>query len=289
METAIGVFVSRERAEEAVRELLQQKVPREAIVFLTLSESEAVALGKELGGYAGGFVGGSAGLAAATVASLAIPGIGLVFALGVGATALLGLVGAGTGAAMGKAISEGAGVVPPTAGAQSAEDAAFFREVLKEGRSLIVVRTESPDTANAACGVLDRLGIGMKGHTPGKMQTATRQAEGITVLDVRGRITLGEGNVMLRDIVRGLLEKGSRRILLNLKDVDYVDSSGLGELVRSYTTVRNQGGQLKLVNLSGRVRDLLQATSLTAVFEIHEDEAGAIRSFGGDSARGHSG
>jgi len=279
METAIGVFVSRERAEEALRELIEQHVPQEAMVFLTRSESEAVALGKEMGAYAGGFMGGSAGLTGATVASLAIPGIGLVFALGVGATALLGWIGAGTGAAVGKAISEGSGVLQPTAGVQSAEDAAFFREVLKEGRSLIVVRTESHGTAASACGVLDRLGIGMHGRTPGKMQTSTRQVAGVSVVDVKGRVTLGEGNVMLREVIRGLLENGNKKLLLNLKDVDYMDSSGLGELVKSFTTVKNQGGQLKLVNLNDRVRDLLKATSLILIFEVHQDESGAIQSF----------
>jgi len=279
METAIGVFVSRERAEEAVKELLKQKVPQEAVVFLTRSESEAVSLGKQLGAYVGGFAGGSAGLTGATVASLAIPGLGLVFARGVGATALLGWIGAGTGAAVGKAISEGGGVVPPTPGAQSAEDAAFFREVLQEGRSLVVVRTESHGTASTACEVLDRLGIGMRGRTPGKMQAGTRQANGVSVVDVKGRVTLGEGNVMLREMIRGLLETGSKKILLNLKEVDYMDSSGLGELVKSYTTVKNQGGVLKLVNLSDRVRDLLKATSLILIFEVHQDEPGALASF----------
>lgn len=279
METAIGVFVSRERAEEAVRELLRQEVPQESIIFLTKSESEAVALGKDVGTYAGGFVGGSAGLAGATIASLVIPGIGLVFALGVGATALLGWLGAGTGAAVGKAISAGSGVVEPTTHGQSAEDAAFFRDVLNAGRSLIVVRTESMKTATAACGILDRQGIGMQGKTPGKMETAVRQANGVSVLDVSGRITLGEGTVALRDIIRGLLDKGNMKILLNLKEVDYVDSAGLGELVRSYTTVRKQGGQAKFLNLSGRVRDLLQATGLLAVFEIFDSESAAIQSF----------
>jgi len=280
METAIGVFVSRERAEGAVRDLLRQQVPQESIIFLTKSESEAVAMGKEVGSYVGGFAGGTAGLAGATVASLAIPGIGLVFALGVGATALLGWLGAGTGAAVGKAISSGSGVVEPTTHGQSAEDADFFRDVLNAGRSLIVVRTESLDTAKSACGILDRQGLGMQGTTPGKMETASRQANGVSVLDVKGRITLGEGTVALREVIRGLLDKGSRKILLNLREVDYVDSAGLGELVRSYTTIRKQGGEVKFLNLSGRVRDLLQATGLLAVFEVFNSESAAIQSFG---------
>src|SRR6202165_426355 len=107
METAIGVFAERERAEEAVKHLLDQDVPKESIVYLTRSESEAKSVGKELGAYAGGFVGGAAGLSAgvATATLLAIPGIGPVFALGFGAAVLLGLVGAGTGAVVGASAS----------------------------------------------------------------------------------------------------------------------------------------------------------------------------------------
>src|SRR5437870_1382010 len=94
-------------------------------------------------------------------------------------------------------------------------------------------------------------------------------------------LTLGEGNVMLREIVRDLAEKGSRRIVLNLGEVDYVDSSGVGELVKTHTTIRNKGGELKLANLSKRVHDLLHMTRLSAVFDIQKDEASAIKSFGG--------
>jgi anti-sigma B factor antagonist len=150
---------------------------------------------------------------------------------------------------------------------------------LKARRSLIVVRTESPETANTACSILDRLGLGMKGRTPLKMQTNTREVDGVTILDVSGRITLGEGNVMLREIVREFVESGRKRILLNLGEVEYVDSAGVGELVKTYTTVRNQGGQLKLVNLSKRVRDLLQMTRLYTVFDVEKEEATAIKSF----------
>src|SRR4030088_3731778 len=107
METAIGYFPPRDRAEEAVKELREQQVPKEAIIYLTRSESEAKSIAKELGTYAGGFVGGAAGLSAGVAAAtlLAIPGIGPVFALGFGAAALLGLVGAGTGAAVGASAS----------------------------------------------------------------------------------------------------------------------------------------------------------------------------------------
>jgi anti-sigma B factor antagonist len=280
VETAIGVFASRDRAEEAVKELRQHGVPEQSIVFLTRSENEAKTIAKELGATLGGFVGGAAGMSGGVVAAtLLLPGIGPVFALGFGAAALLGLAGAGAGASI--FASSGADAPKPTPDEKCSEDVSFFREVLKEGRSLIVVRTESRETATSACGILDRLGLGMQGQTPVKMQTATRQVGGVTVLDISGRITLGEGNVILREIVRDLAEKGQKRIVLNLGEVQYIDSSGVGELVKSHTTIRNQGGELKLTNLNKRVHDLLQMTRLSAVFDIQKDEASAIESFGG--------
>lgn len=112
------------------------------------------------------------------------------------------------------------------------------------------------------------------------MKASTRQTDGITIVDLSGRITLGEGSVILRDIVRDLLGKGTKRILLNLGDVTYIDSSGIGELVSAFTSVRNQGGELKLLNLTKKVHDLLQITKLYTVFDVHDDEAKAITSFG---------
>jgi anti-sigma B factor antagonist len=99
------------------------------------------------------------------------------------------------------------------------------------------------------------------------------------VIDVAGRITLGEGSSALRDALRDLVSKNQKKILLNLGDVSYIDSSGIGELVSGFTTVTNSGGNLKLLNLNKRVKDLLQITKLYTVFDVHEDEAGAIRSF----------
>lgn len=106
-----------------------------------------------------------------------------------------------------------------------------------------------------------------------------RQVGDVIVVDVSGRITLGEGSSNLREGIRGMVAKGNKKILLNLADVSYIDSSGIGELVSGYTTVANQGGKLKLMNLTKRVRDLLQITKLYTVFEVFDDEAGAIRSF----------
>ena len=98
-------------------------------------------------------------------------------------------------------------------------------------------------------------------------------------MDVAGRITLGEGSSALRDLLREMVGKNQKKILLNLGEVSYIDSSGIGELVSGFTTVTNQGGQLKLLNLTKRVKDLLQITKLYTVFDVHEDEAGAVRSF----------
>jgi anti-sigma B factor antagonist len=116
------------------------------------------------------------------------------------------------------------------------------------------------------------------------MKATTRQVDAITVIDLSGRITLGEGCTQLRQLIRDLLGKGSKNILVNLADVTYIDSSGIGELVSAFTAVSNQGGQLKLLNLTKKVHDLLQITKLYTVFDVHDDEAKAIASF--DKAAG---
>lgn len=106
-----------------------------------------------------------------------------------------------------------------------------------------------------------------------------RQAGDVTILDLSGKITIGEGSVQLRDSVRKLLEDGKKKVLLNLGDVSYVDSSGIGELVSSYTTTNNQGGQLKLLNLTKKIQDLLMITKLLTVFETFDNESEAVASF----------
>ncbi len=111
------------------------------------------------------------------------------------------------------------------------------------------------------------------------MKASTRQVDGVTIVDLSGRITLGEGSVVLRDTIRDVVGQGHKKILLNLGDVTYIDSSGIGELVSAFTTVRNQGGELKLLNLTKKVHDLLQITKLYTVFDIKDDEATAIKSY----------
>ncbi len=108
---------------------------------------------------------------------------------------------------------------------------------------------------------------------------ASREVDGVTVVELSGRITLGEGSVQLRDTIRDLIAKGQRHILLDLGEVNYIDSSGLGELVSAYTTAKNQGAGLKLLKLTKKVHDLLQLTKLYTVFDIYDDEASAIASF----------
>jgi anti-sigma B factor antagonist len=108
---------------------------------------------------------------------------------------------------------------------------------------------------------------------------ASREVGGVFVLDLKGKITLGEGSVQVRDAIRGLVGKGKKSVLLNLGDVSYIDSSGLGELVGAYTTAKNQGANLKLLKLTKKVHDLLQLTKLYTVFETYDDETIAIASF----------
>ena len=114
------------------------------------------------------------------------------------------------------------------------------------------------------------------------MKASSRRVDGVTILDLSGRITLGEGSVVLRDQIRDLLGKSEKKILLNLGDVTYIDSSGIGELVSAFTTVRSQGGELKLLNLPKKVHDLLQITKFFSIFDVsdvEDDEASAVKAF----------
>jgi anti-sigma B factor antagonist len=111
------------------------------------------------------------------------------------------------------------------------------------------------------------------------MQIDERMAGDVVVLDLKGKITLGEGDELLKDKVNSLVNQGHKKIVLNLADVPYIDSAGLGEVVRTYTTVSRQGGALKLLNLTKRITDLLSITKLLTVFETFDSEGEAVRSF----------
>ncbi len=283
LEIAIGVFSSRDRAQEAVKQLKQQGIPEAAIVFLTRSEDEARAAAKSLARTVGNLAQGAAD-ASVAIADFLLPGIGTVFALGFGGVTFLRMAGIRAALALGLEVGEEGKLREPVAG-EKCEEAALLREVLKRGRSLVVVRTESRESVTSACAILDRSGLTLQEQIPVKFQTTTRQVGETVVIGISGRITVGEGNVALREKVRNLVDSGKKHIILNLEQVSYVDSSGLGELVRIHTTIRSREGELKLVNLSKQVDELLQITKLLSVFDIHKDEASAINSFGGQSSK----
>ena len=111
------------------------------------------------------------------------------------------------------------------------------------------------------------------------MQISERNNGAVIVLDLKGKITLGEGDELLKDKVNSLVNQGHKKIVLNLADVPYIDSAGLGEIVRTYTTVSRQGGSLKLLNLTKRITDLLSITKLLTVFETFDSESEALKSF----------
>jgi len=111
------------------------------------------------------------------------------------------------------------------------------------------------------------------------MEIKERVVEGVSILDLSGRIVLGEGDMQIKERIRDLLADGQRKILLNLADVSYIDSAGLGALISSYTTVKRENGKLKLVNLTKRIQDLLAITKLITVFDTYDTEREAIDSF----------
>jgi anti-sigma B factor antagonist len=111
------------------------------------------------------------------------------------------------------------------------------------------------------------------------MQIEERSVGDVTVLDLKGKMTLGEGDELLKDKINSLVQQDRRKVVLNLEGVPYIDSAGLGEIVRTYTTISRQGGSLKLLNLTKRITDLLSITKLLTVFETYDSEADAVRSF----------
>jgi len=243
-----------------------------------------MAFGKELGTYAGGFLGGAVGVTAGCVgAAIAlIPGFGQVFALGVGGAALLGYLGSKAGGSIAGNIAGSEDPnKPKPASSETSEEASHLLEVLKTGRSVVLVQTEYHEVAAKATSILNRLGIGAQQATvTGATTSSTRTSEGVTILDFRGRIAFGVGNTRLREALANLLAGGTKKLVINLKEVDFVDSSGIGEMVKGHMAFRKINGQLKLCSLTKNVNDLLTATSLNKLFEIHPDEASAVKSFG---------
>jgi len=280
VEIVIGIFDSTERAEQAVKDLRQNQIPGQAIIFLTGSENEAMSFTKELGTYVGGVMGGAVQFTAGQIGSALamVPGFGQVYAIGLGAAALLHYLGSKVGATAVKRSLE-ASRFKLTAPEQSAIDAAYFVDVLKHGRSIVMVQTKFHDVAAEATAILDRLGLGKQAPSAAKAESSTRCVEGVTIVDLRGRIDFGDGSKRLRETLSELVNRYTKNVLLNMKEVDFVDSSGIGEMVRGHVQLAKIGGQLKLVNLSKHVHMLLQVTSLNKVFEIFDNEPGGIKSF----------
>jgi anti-sigma B factor antagonist len=115
-------------------------------------------------------------------------------------------------------------------------------------------------------------------------KAAVRQTGDVAIVDVSGRITLGEGSGLVRDTIKDILKQSGRSILLNLQNVTYIDSAGLGELVGAYVSVTNAGGRIKLLNAQGKVTEVLAVTKLYTVFETFSDEGAALRSFSAGKA-----
>jgi anti-sigma B factor antagonist len=265
MHTTVGIFATRERAEEALVRLLGNHIPQDRIVYLTRSEEDAATVGNRMNerDFA-------ASTSQARETGRLTPNASPVFALGFGdktplpstthppfrlSTADPGLLVAGA----------------------SSEDRDFFQRVLDGGNSAVVVRTNSATSAAAACEIFDTFALHMRrsGSTP--TSVILRRLSGGALAEFSGKIALGEGTALLRESIQSLLHFGYFHILLDLERVDYLDSAGLGELVRSQVTVRGHGGTLKLVRPSGGVLRLLQMTRLDRVFEIVADQAAALR------------
>jgi anti-sigma B factor antagonist len=142
--------------------------------------------------------------------------------------------------------------------------------------------------AAEATAILDRLGLGKQTPTSSKAGSSTRQVEGVTIVDLRGKIDFGDGSATLRQTLADLMAGEAKKVLLNMKEVDFVDSSGIGEMVRGHVHLAKIGGQLKLVNLSKHMNMLLQVTHLNKVFEIFDDEVEGIKSFASDGSAASS-
>jgi anti-sigma B factor antagonist len=131
----------------------------------------------------------------------------------------------------------------------------------------------------AAASAWSRPGTSALHTEDSSMQIDERVVGDVTILDLKGKLTLGEGDTLLKDKVNSLILEGQKKLVMNLEGVPYIDSAGLGEIVRTYTTVSRQGGKLKLLHLTKRIQDLLSITKLLTVFETYETEEDAVRSF----------
>lgn len=226
------------------------------------------------------------------VASLALlPGIGQVFAVGVGATALLGLIGRKAGATVAHHLAKDGEQPAQSAHENLSDDAHTFVEDLKAGRSLLVVTTKSADVAKTASGILDRYSLSaLVAQTQpvkagSKTQASVRTATGgVATVEMKGRIVIGEGNTILRETIEQLVVDGHRKILLVMREVDHIDSSGVGEIVRAYTLARKSNGRTKIADPGPKVHEMLQMSMLNKVIEVYPSETAGTESFTASAA-----
>jgi len=275
--TSIGVFTSREQAQDAVHLLIADKVPEDDISLLTPGSPEHRMGGKKVGAYVGGAIGTSTGLTLGmAAATLAVPGIGPVLALGLGAAALLGFGGVKAG----KSVGAGIDSLNEEERDPDLPDAAFFRGALVQGRSVIVVQTEDASVHASASAILNRLAIHAVGEEAGATaNVAFHMVSDVLVVALFGRVVIGEVADHFRDIVYNAIDGGSRKIVINMAEVTFIDSSGLGALVNAMIRMRNAGGKLKLTQPSSKVAELLELTRLDKVMDIAPDEEMALAAF----------
>lgn len=267
MHTTVGIFATRERAEEALVRLLENHIPEYRIVYLTRSEQDAATVSGRMNerDFA-------ASKSQARETGRLTPNPSPVFALGFGDKTPL----PSTHPPFGLSAGDPA-LLDSLVASASSEDRDFFQRVLDGGNSAVVVRTNSAMSAAAVCEIFDTFALHMRrsGSTP--TSVILRRLSGGALAEFSGKIALGEGTALLRESIQNLVQFGYLHILLDLEHVDYVDSAGLGELVRSLVTVRGHGRTLKLVGPSAGVLRLLQMTRLDRIFEIVADQPAALR------------
>jgi len=288
--TSIGVFASRDQAERAVHELLDAQVPKHQIFLLTPDDDDHQprTAGKTVGAYVGGAIGTSTGLSLGlATATLVVPGIGPVLAIGLGAAALLGFGGMTAGASVGSGLDElndserAAELQSSSAKNSTLPDAAFFRNVLRQNRSVVVVEAADDAIHYGASAVLNRLSIGAEpGDDAPSGKITTRHVGDVFIISLSGRIVAGDPTAAFREIVSQAIDLGSRKLLVDMSAVTFIDSSGIGELVHTSLRIRKAGGQLKLTRLSAKVAELMRITHLDKVMDIEEDETQALAAFG---------
>ena len=273
MKTAVGIFSNADRAEEAIRALIKNQVPPERITLLTRSESDANRVGRHLPADQRS---PAATGNPAQFSVLSIPGMNPVLVQGPDVNDLFEPpVAAGSNLLSApRSPDDPWRKTFPNSGEE--DDSAYFRRVLDAGSSVIVVRSDSHRVATAACEVLDKLSLGVGKAPSTKSQVSVRQVPGGAIATFSGKLALDDGCKLLRETVRAFLDAGQLRILLNLEHLGFLDSAGLGELVRTHVAVRNRGGQLTLVNPSPSVRHLLRLTRMDNVFDFAPDELTAL-------------